>query len=190
MGLVLASWDVAKHTANKYASEHPSAQIQPHQAFSGSQSTHIHDKEMGWEIHFWVESKSQNRMEAKPLCLENYNYLHFNLLSLEGVSLYFEDFFRKCPATPWWSQRRQVSSHFHSRGSSSTSSCLVQASEYGILSDYQTALQSSLLNSFRNNRKLHIWKPNWDKKNSRQKMPGNRPKGYLKLEPMHLQHVS
>lgn len=56
MGLVLASWDAAKHTDNKYTSEYASAQIQPYRAFSDRKSAHIHDKEMGWERNFSVES--------------------------------------------------------------------------------------------------------------------------------------
>ena len=68
---------MAKCTANKYASKYASAQIHPYQAFSDSRSTHTHDKETGWERHSRVESRSQNRMEAKILCLENYSYLHF-----------------------------------------------------------------------------------------------------------------
>ena len=56
MGLVLASWDAAKHTGNKYASEYASAQIQPYQVFSDSKSAHTHDKEMGCKRNFSAES--------------------------------------------------------------------------------------------------------------------------------------
>ena len=76
MGLVLASWDAAKHTGNKHTSEYASAPIQPYQAFSDSKSAHICDKETGKKF---LSSKYKSNllhlptteMEVKTLHLEN-----------------------------------------------------------------------------------------------------------------------